>query len=108
MGTKHAGILEPALRVPPLSGPICPDPAYAAGRALVLQGPQAFLGARWVFTASAIGQAAAPPPPIPPPPTGQGGIPFVDVVTGYYYDEPESPDAPEGSTAYAEEDEPTP
>jgi hypothetical protein len=89
---------------PPLGGTVCPDVNWAAGRGLVLQGPQAFLGARWVFTASLAGQGAAPPPPEPPPPTGQGGIPFVDLVAGYYYDEPEAPDAPEGSTAYAEKE----
>jgi hypothetical protein len=92
---------------PPLGGTLCPDKNWAAGRALVLQGPNAFLGARWVFTASAVGQAAAPPPSIPPPPTGQGGIPFVDLVAGTFYEEPVAPVAPEGSTAYAEEEEPT-
>jgi hypothetical protein len=85
MGTKHAGILEDALRTPPLSGPVCPDPRYTAGRALVLQGPQAHLGALWVLTASLAGQPASTPgplPPIPPiPPLGvpEGSVPFADV-----------------------------
>jgi hypothetical protein len=83
MGTKHAGILEPALRTPPLGGPVCPDPAWQAGRALVLAGPQAFLTPLWVFTATVTGQLAvsAGVPPIPIPPTGvaEGSLPFADV-----------------------------
>jgi hypothetical protein len=92
-------------RTPPLGGKICPDPRWNGGRALVLQGPNAFLGARWVFTASLAGQPASPAHPEPPAPTpaAQGGLPFVDWVTGLPYETPESPDQPEGSTAYADE-----
>jgi hypothetical protein len=91
---------------PPLGGTLCPDPRWGAGRCLVLQGPQAFLGARWVFTASAVGQPALPSPLPPlPPQVGQGGIPFVDWATLSFQEIPEQPDAPEGSTAYAEESE---
>jgi hypothetical protein len=83
MGTKHAGILEPALRTPPLSGAYCPDPAYAAGRALILAGPQSFLGAWWVLTASLEGQAPGPGP-IPPLPVeplvAEGSIAFIDEI----------------------------
>jgi hypothetical protein len=90
---------------PPLGNTICPDPKFAAGRALVLQGPNAFLGARWVLTASLAGQPGSPalPPPPTPTPAPQGGIPFVDWVAGVTYDAPASPDEPEGSTAYADE-----
>jgi hypothetical protein len=82
MGTKHAGILEPVLRTPPLGGTVCPDPAWQAGRALVLAGPQAFLTPLWVFTASLAGQpavSAVPPIPIPPPSVAEGSLPFADV-----------------------------
>jgi len=86
MGTKHVGIPEPALRTPPLSGAYCPDPAYAAGRALILQGPQTFLGAWWVLTASVDGQVPGPgpgpiPPPLPVEPlVAEGSIAFIDEV----------------------------
>jgi hypothetical protein len=82
MGTKHAGIQEPALRTPPLGGAVCPDPAWQAGRALVLAGPQAFLTPLWVFTATVAGQPAASagvPPPIPLPTVAEGSLPFADV-----------------------------
>lgn len=102
MGTKHAGIPEPALRTPPLSGAYCPDPAYAAGRALVLVGPQVFLTPLWVFTASLAGQAAAPPPVILPPPGPEGAIPFVD-DTATAYAMPTHPEEAEGSTAFVDD-----
>jgi hypothetical protein len=73
------------LRTPPLGGTVCPDPFWKGRRALTLHGPTTFLGARWVLTASAVGQPAAPPiPPVEPPeyvvPPGtvEGSIPFVD------------------------------
>jgi hypothetical protein len=105
MGTKHAGIPEPALRTPPLSGAYCPDPAYAAGRALVLVGPQGFLTPLWVFTASAAGQPAssvAPPPIIPLPTIAEGSLPFADVDgTVVLVQPPED----QGATAFIEDTE---
>jgi hypothetical protein len=91
-------------RTPPLGGAYCPDPAWQAGRALVLQGPQAFLGAVWVLTASATGQpASAPPQPVPqPPPAPEGSVPFVDVTAATYTLE-SAPAEPEGSTAFVDE-----
>lgn len=68
---------------PPLGGTLCPDPRWAAGRALTLHGPTTFLGPLWVLTASAIGQPA-PPPELPPvlPPTDapEGSLPFIDII----------------------------
>jgi hypothetical protein len=60
-------------RTPPLGRSGCPDPFWSAGRGLVLQGPQTFLGALWVLTASAEGQAPGPPFFIP-----EGSIAFID------------------------------
>jgi hypothetical protein len=102
MGTKHAGILEDALRTPPLGGTVCPDPAYVAGRVLVLQGPQPFLGALWVFTAIYAGQAASPPAVVPPPPAGEGAIPFMD-LQATTYEFPASTEESEGSTSFVDD-----
>ena len=103
MGTKHAGILEPSLRTPPLGGTVCPDPAWQAGRTLILQGPMAFLGAHWVLTASVTGQPAstvAPPLPLPPG-VPEGSIPYSDVLsTGTIVAVP--PPDEEGFTAFAD------
>ena len=89
-------------RTPPLGGVVCPDPAWNGGRAFVLQGPQAFLGALWVFTATLEGQAAAPPPVVFPPPAPEGAVPFVD-VTATAYALPSAPAEPEGATAFVDD-----
>jgi len=93
---------------PPLGGQLCPDPRWSGGRALVLQGPQAFLGVRWVLTASLLGQpAVSPAPPVPPGPiigVIEGSIPFVDVAGAVEVTLP-PPDASEGSTAFIEDTE---
>jgi hypothetical protein len=69
---------------PPLGGTVCPDPRWGGGKALVLQGPMAFLGAWWTLTASDQGQPASgpipPQPPQPPPTVEEGSIPWVDWV----------------------------
>jgi hypothetical protein len=76
---------------PPLGGKVCPDPRWNGGRALVLSGPQTFLGALQVLTASAIGQPAAPPPVVPVPPfvpdAVEGSVPFTDVGETAFVDE---------------------
>jgi hypothetical protein len=104
MGTSP--LPNPTL-TPPLGGTICPDPRWAAGRGLVLQGPQAFLGARWVLTASLAGQPAqspAPPvPPVPPPGVVEGAIPFADITTGTGLEFIPPPETSEGSTVFLDE-----
>ena len=83
MGTKHAGIQEPALRGS-LGGSRCPDPMWNGGRGLYLSGPATFLGAWQVLTASAVGQPATVVPPVTPPEyvvppgTPEGSIPFAE------------------------------
>jgi hypothetical protein len=83
---------------------MCPDPRWTAGRALVLQGPQTFLGARWVFTASLTGQPASSAglPPPPPPGVVEGSIPFIE-VTGALQELKPPPATPEGATAFIED-----
>jgi hypothetical protein len=103
MGTKHAGIPEDVLRTPPLGGTVCPDPRYAAGRALVLAGPQAFLMPLWVFTATLAGQpavSAVPPPSIPPPTVAEGSLPFADVDGTVVLVEPPED---QGATAFVDD-----
>jgi hypothetical protein len=74
------------LRSPPLGGTVCPDKAWNGRRALTLHGPTTFLGARWVLTASVLGQPAQSPavPELPPilPPTEapEGSLPFIDII----------------------------
>jgi hypothetical protein len=108
MGNLRADIPVPALRTPPLGGAKCPDNFWNGGRALVLQGPSAFLGPRWVLTAHLAGQpavSAAPPvPPEPIPGVVEGSIPFVDVAGTVVVVAP-PPEAPEGSTAFIEDTE---
>jgi hypothetical protein len=89
---------------PPLGGTVCPDPRWNGGRALVLQGPQTFLGALWVFTASLAGQPASSVglPPPPPPGVMEGAIPFVEMGGAIQELQPPS-DASEGSTAFIED-----
>jgi hypothetical protein len=96
-------------RSPPLGGTVCPDKAWNGRRSLTLHGPTTFLGARWVLTASVLGQPAqSPAPPIPPePPLGvpEGAIPFIeDTATALEVLPP--PGAVEGSTAFVEETPP--
>jgi hypothetical protein len=82
VGTKHAGILEPALRTPPLSGTVCPDPQWAGARAVIVQGVEAMLGPRWVIMVNGSGYAPMAGPPLPPltatlPPV-EGAILYID------------------------------
>ena len=91
MGTAHSGIPVPGLRTPPLGGTVCPDPRWNGGRGLYLSGPQTFLGAWQILTASAVGQPAVTPPvTVPPilPPTGvEGSVPFTDVGETAFIDD---------------------
>jgi hypothetical protein len=94
------------LRSPPLGGTICPDKNWNGRRSLTLHGPTTFLGARWVLTASVLGQPAqSPAPPVPPvlPPTVvEGAIPFAEVTgTGLEFTPP--PETAEGSTVFIDE-----
>lgn len=69
-------------RTPPLGTTACPDPAWQAGRALVLQGPMGMLGALWVLELGQVEIDQFPPGPAPPPPAPplgpEGSIPFVE------------------------------
>jgi hypothetical protein len=93
-------------RSPPLGGTVCPDKAWNGRRALTLHGPTTFLGARWVLTASVLGQPAqspAPPvPPVLPPSVPEGAIPFIE-DTATVLEVLPPPAAVEGSTAFIEE-----
>jgi hypothetical protein len=95
------------LRSPPLGGTVCPDKVWNGRRALTLHGPTTFLGARWVLTASVLGQPAvspAPPiPPIPPPTVVEGAIPFADVTAGTGLEFTPPPETSEGSTVFLDE-----
>jgi hypothetical protein len=105
MGTSP--IKDPSTS-PPLGGTVCPDPRWGGGKALVLQGPNAFLGARWLLTSSATGQpAVSPGPPLPPEPIPgvvEGSIPFVQVGGAVQVVIP-PPETPEGATAFIEDTE---
>jgi hypothetical protein len=92
------------MKSPPLGGTRCPDPRYGAGRGLVLQGPQTFLGARYLLTASFAGQPASTPGPPPPilPSAPEGAIPFIE-DTGTVLEVQPPAGAVEGSTAFVEE-----
>ena len=103
MGNARADIPVPALRTPPLGNSFCPYPRYNAGRALVLSGPQTFLGAFQVLTAWAAGQPASsvgfiPPPVIPSVP--EGSVPFATINGVVVLAEPP---ADPGATAFADE-----
>jgi hypothetical protein len=99
------------MRSPPLGGTICPDKNWNAGRSLTLHGPTTFLGARWVLTASVLGQPAqSPAPPVPPvlPPTiVEGAIPFIEDTATVLEILPPAGSV-EGSTAFVEETETAP
>jgi hypothetical protein len=98
MGTSP--LTDRMLKTPPLGSPDC----WSAGKGLVLQGPQAFLGALWVLTASQAGQPArSAAPPLPPPPgVAEGAIPFIE-VGGIMQDLQPPPETPEGATAFIED-----
>jgi hypothetical protein len=102
MGTSPIPVPKGA----PLGGTACPDTQWAGGRYLVLQGPQSFLGARWLMPASVSGQpAVSPGPPLPPEPIPgvvEGSIPFVEVEGAVQVITPPA-DTPEGSTVFIEE-----